>query len=301
VNKVRTSNSDKKPNNQQMEQSQKFQKEPMEPKDRTIADPKHVSIRSSALIELLAVIVFAVLCTMLMINLEAFEKLYRYARSFELIGFGEIAVFLPSFLAIGFVLYSLRRIEELKSEIIRRRKAENKLQKSERMYKELSITDALTQLYNSRYFYSKLDEEIYRSVRYKHPLSLLLIDIDNFKALNDRYGHLEGDKVLSMSGTIIKDCLRKTDSAYRYGGEEFTVILPEIGFEAALNVAERIRQQISTHKFSSVSNHALHITVSIGACRLEPGEEMKALVKRADKAMYVAKRNGRNQVEIAEK
>ncbi|MBW1753556.1 MAG: GGDEF domain-containing protein [Deltaproteobacteria bacterium] len=140
--------------------------------------------------------------------MEAFEKLYRYARSFELIGFGEIAVFLPSFLAIGFVLYSLRRIEELKSEIIRRRKAENKLQKSERMYKELSITDALTQLYHSRYFYSKLDEEIYRSVRYKHPLSLLLIDIDNFKALNDIYGYSARNRVRSRL-----KCRRKNKTA----------------------------------------------------------------------------------------
>jgi diguanylate cyclase (GGDEF)-like protein len=268
----------------------------MEPEDQVINDPKHASIGSSALKELLAVIFFAVLCTLLMIHLEAFEKLYIYTQSFELFGFGEIAVFLPSFLAIGFVLYSLRRIEELKSEIIRRRKAEIKLQKSERMYKELSITDALTQLYNSRYFYSKLEEEIYRSARYKHPLSLLLIDIDDFKTLNDRYGHLEGDKILSMSGKIIKDCLRKTDSAYRYGGEEFTVILPGTEFEAAVNAAERIRKQISTHKFTSSTNQPLHITVSIGACRLEPGEEMKAFVQRADKAMYVAKRNGKNRV-----
>ncbi len=282
-----------------MEQSGKLQKEPVEPKDRTIDDPKHVSIGSSALKELLAVIVFAVLCTLLMIYLEAFEKLYIYTQSFELFGFGEIAVFLPSFLAIGFVLYSLRRIEELKSEIIRRRKAENKLQKSERMYKELSITDALTQLYNSRYFYSKLEEEIYRSLRYKHPLSLLLIDIDDFKILNDNYGHLEGDKVLSMSGKIIKSCLRKTDSAYRYGGEEFTVLLPEIGFQAAMNVAERIRKQISAHWFTTISDQALHITVSIGACRLEPEEEMKAFVKRADKAMYVAKKEGKDRVSTS--
>jgi diguanylate cyclase (GGDEF)-like protein len=290
------SNTDNRPNNQQLKQNQKLQQEPMEPRDQGINDPKRVSTGSSAFKELVAALVFAVLGTLLMIHLEAFEKLQRFTRSFKLFDIDEIAVFLPSFLAIGFLLLSLRRIEALKSEIIRRRQVENKLQKSEKKYKELSITDDLTQLYNSRYFYSKLEEEIDRSVRYKHPLSLLLIDIDNFKALNDRYGHLEGDKVLSMSGTIIKDCLRKTDSAYRYGGEEFTVILPEIGFEAALNVAERIRQQISTHKFSSVSNHALHITVSIGACRLEPGEEMKALVKRADKAMYVAKQEGKNRV-----
>lgn len=273
-----------------------MQKKPMEPKDQTIADPKHVSIGSSASKELLAVLVFAGLCTLLMIYLKAFEKLYIYTQSFELFGFGEMAVFLPSFLAIGFVLYILRRIEELKSEIIMRRKVENKLQKSEKMYKELSITDDLTQLYNSRYFYSKLEEEINRSARYKHPLSLLLIDIDNFKILNDKYGHLEGDKVLSMSGKIIKDCLRKTDSAYRYGGEEFTIILPGIGFEAAVNAAERIRKQISSHGFTCFTNQVLHITVSVGACQFKPEEEMEAFVKRADNAMYVAKKEGKNRV-----
>ena len=293
---MRTSNTDKKPNNQNLKQNGKLQKEPVEPEDRTIDNPKHVSIGSSALKELLAVIVFAVLCTLLMISLDGVEKLYRYSRSFEFFEFDEIAVFLPSFFAIGFVLYSLRRIEELKSEIIRRRKAENKLKKSEKKYKELSITDDLTQLYNSRYFYSKLEEDINRSVRYKHPLSLLLIDIDNFKMLNDTYGHLKGDKVLAMTGKVIKACLRRTDSAYRYGGEEFMVILPGIGLEAAVNAAERIRKQIGAQEFSINTNETVNITVSAGACQFEPEEKMKAFVKRVDSAMYVAKQEGKNRV-----
>jgi diguanylate cyclase (GGDEF)-like protein len=293
---VRTSNSDKKPINRNLEQSGKLQKEPVEPKDRTIDDPKHVSVGSSALKELLAVIVFAVLCTALMMYLGAFEKLHSFTRPFEPYEFDEIAVFLPSFFAIGFILYSLRRTEELKSEIIRRRKVENKLQKSEKRYKELSITDDLTQLYNSRYFYSKLEEEINRSARYKHPLSLLLIDIDDFKIVNDRYGHLEGDNFLSMTGKIIKACLRITDSAYRYGGEEFTIILPGIGFEAAVNAAERIRKQISTQEFLTSTNETVKITVSVGACQFEPGEEIRDFVKRVDKAMYVAKQEGKNRV-----
>jgi len=296
---VSTSSTDKKPINQNLGQNGKLQKEPVEPKDQTIADPKHVSVGGSAFKELLAVLVFGALSTALMIYLEAFEKLYIYTRSVELFGFGEIAVFLPSFLAIGFVLYSLRRIEELKSEIIGRRKAENKLQKSEKMYKELSITDDLTQLYNSRYFYSKLQEEINRSARYKHPLSLLLVDIDDFKIVNDRYGHLEGDKVLSISGKIIKACLRRIDSAYRYGGEEFTVILPGTGLEAAVNAAERIKKQIGVQKFSTSTNETVNITVSVGACQFEPDEEMKALVKRVDNAMYTAKQEGKNRVSSA--
>ena len=98
---------------------------------------------------------------------------------------------------------------------------------------KLAITDGLTKLYNSRSFYSQLELEVDRFNRYRHPLSLLLLDIDHFKNYNDTYGHLEGDKVLVRFSQIIKSCLRANDSAYRYGGEEFTVILPETGGEKA--------------------------------------------------------------------
>ncbi|MGD0279765.1 MAG: diguanylate cyclase, partial [Smithella sp.] len=111
-------------------------------------------------------------------------------------------------------------------DITERRKAEKMLQESEQKYRELSIIDDLTQLYNSRYFYSQLEREIERSKRYKQPLTLILLDIDKFKEFNHAYGHIEGDQVLRRLGQIFKRCLRETDSAYRYGGEEFTIILP---------------------------------------------------------------------------
>jgi diguanylate cyclase (GGDEF)-like protein len=100
------------------------------------------------------------------------------------------------------------------------------LRESERRYQELSIVDDLTQLYNSRHFYAQLEKEIERSNRYEQPLTLLLLDLDKFKDFNDTYGHVEGDEVLLRLATVIKRCLRETDSAYRYGGEEFTIILP---------------------------------------------------------------------------
>ncbi|MEJ2169364.1 MAG: diguanylate cyclase [Desulfobacterales bacterium] len=106
---------------------------------------------------------------------------------------------------------------------------------------ELAVTDGLTKLYNSRSFYSQLETEVDRVNRYKHPLSLLLLDLDHFKDYNDNYGHLEGDKVLVRFSQIIKSCLRTNDSAYRYGGEEFTVILPETGGAEAKTVGQRIR------------------------------------------------------------
>jgi PleD family two-component response regulator len=138
---------------------------------------------------------------------------------------------------------------------------------------EIAITDELTQLYNSRHFFKQLDLEVYRSKRYKHPLSLLFLDVDNFKKYNDAYGHLQGDKVLTRLGWIIKSCLRTMDSAYRYGGEEFTVILPETG-----------------------SGKIVNVTISIGVTEYCPDERVSSFVERADKAMYIAKQQGRNQV-----
>jgi diguanylate cyclase (GGDEF)-like protein len=180
--------------------------------------------------------------------------------------------------------------------MIRRREVEMQLLKSEELFKNLSITDDLTQLYNSRYFYKKLKEESNKLIRYKQPLSLLLIDIDDFKKINDRYGHLQGDNILKKAGSVIQDCLRKTDSAYRYGGEEFTVILPGTGIEGAINVAKKIRRVFVAQDFSSITKETLHISVSIGACQFKPEEDMEAFVKRTDDALYSAKRNGKNRV-----
>ena len=133
-------------------------------------------------------------------------------------------------------------------------------------------------------------------MRYEQPLSLLLIDLDDFKKINDRYGHLKGDKVLKMTGGIIHESLRKTDSAYRYGGEEFTVLLPGTGVEAAKNVAERIRKGFEAQNLFFIINENLNISVSIGAAQFKSGEELEAFVKRADDALYAAKQNGKNQV-----
>ena len=269
---------------QKFEQSDILQKKNMPSEDNSI------------LKELLAVIIFAILATAIMMQLDAVENLLKFSRSLEPYEFDEIAVFLPSFLAIGFVLFSYRRIQKLEAEMVKRREVEKRLLKSEKMYKDLSITDDLTQLFNSRYFYKNLDKEIDRLVRYKQTLSLLLIDIDDFKKINDRYGHLKGDEVLKTTGRIIQDCLRKPDTAYRYGGEEFTVLLPETGIEAAMNVAERIRKRFEAQDFALITNETLNISVSIGASQFNPGEEMEAFVKRVDDALYVAKQKGKNRV-----
>ena len=162
--------------------------------------------------------------------------------------------------------------------------------------KQLSITDGLTQLYNSRYFYTQLKGEIERFNRYGHKLSLLLLDIDKFKEYNDNYGHLEGDKILVRIGRIIKSCLRKMDTAYRYGGEEFTIILPGTHGEEARTVAERLRIAVAAEDFTDGRNAGIKITISIGVTQYRQKEKVSSFVQRADKAMYQSKQAGRNKV-----
>jgi diguanylate cyclase (GGDEF)-like protein len=162
--------------------------------------------------------------------------------------------------------------------------------------KKLAITDGLTGLFNSRHFYKQLDLEVDRIKRYNHSISILIIDIDHFKDYNDLFGHMEGDKVLVKIGELIKSCLRRMDTAYRYGGEEFTVILPETNNQDAIIVAQRIRKIIEAEIFSPSSGEKITITVSIGTTEYEPEERISSFVQRADKALYVSKDMGRNRV-----
>ena len=161
---------------------------------------------------------------------------------------------------------------------------------------KLAITDGLTKLYNSRHFYNQLEVEIGRFSRYNHPLSLLLLDLDNFKVYNDSYGHLEGDKVLVRISQIIKSCLRKIDSAYRYGGEEFTVILPETNGQKANNVAQRIRTAVELESFYPEPGKAVSITVSVGVTEYFKNEKLSTFIQKADQAMYNAKADGGNRI-----
>jgi len=189
------------------------------------------------------------------------------------------------------LLLRLRRVLKERQLSTERTRMMQKLQK-------LATTDGLTKLYNSRSFYSQLELEVDRYNRYKHPLSLLLLDIDNFKEFNDTFGHLEGDKVLVRFSQIIKSCLRTNDSAYRYGGEEFTVILPETNGDEAKTVAQRIRSSLESEKFKPIPDKNAKITISIGVTQYFPKEELSAFIRRADKAMYLSKKNGRNRVSV---
>jgi two-component system, cell cycle response regulator len=161
---------------------------------------------------------------------------------------------------------------------------------------ELAITDDLTKLFNSRHFYSQLENEIHRYNRYQRPLSLLMIDVDFFKEFNDTCGHLAGDRILNKIAQLIVSCLRNLDTAYRYGGEEFTVILPETTCDSAMRVAERINQVVHDEVFDAATDKK--ISVSIGVTQFSPGETISEFIRRADKAMYIAKEEGRNRTVL---
>ena len=202
--------------------------------------------------------------------------------------------------ASDFVIKPLR-LEELVLRLRRVLREREMTQERVRMMEklqQLAITDGLTRLYNSRSFYTQLELEIDRSNRYRHPLALLLLDIDHFKDYNDSYGHLEGDKVLVQFSRAIKACLRANDSAYRYGGEEFTVILPETSAEEAKTVAQRIRASLESLNFAPHPGTKVSKTISIGVTEYFPQEELASFIKRADEAMYLSKDNGRNRVSV---
>jgi two-component system, cell cycle response regulator len=177
-----------------------------------------------------------------------------------------------------------------------RNSAMQKLRDSEQRYQEMSITDGLTKIFNSRQFYNTLRSEIERSKRYDHPLTVLMLDIDDFKKYNDTYGHLEGDKVLARFAEIMQECLRQSDSAYRYGGEEFAVILPVTTGEKGVTAAERVRTALRNEVFVPVSGGNIQVTVSIGVAQHLKDEDMKDFLRRVDQNLYAAKAAGKDRV-----
>lgn len=167
--------------------------------------------------------------------------------------------------------------------------------------KRFATVDGLTGVMNHRAFKEKLFEEVYRARRYDHPLTLLMMDLDDFKKINDTHGHLYGDYMLRIVADIIKNNIRMVDIVARYGGEEFTVILANAEKEAVMGTAQRIRQKIADYPYEQDGVRA-SVTVSIGmASYPEDSHDGLSLIQAADDAMYKAKRSGKNRVEIYEK
>jgi diguanylate cyclase (GGDEF)-like protein len=164
-----------------------------------------------------------------------------------------------------------------------------------RLYREMrhsAHTDGLTGLYNRRYLHQELERELARSRRYGHPLSLIICDLDNFKMYNDRYGHLAGDDLLRELGDLMKSYIRKSDTAFRYGGEEFAVILPHTDQQSAIILSERLREAINSRNFLIREKLQIgHITISIGVASCpEDAIDVDNLINTADMALYEAKK-----------
>jgi len=173
-------------------------------------------------------------------------------------------------------------IQELEAKI-RRIITERNLRKE---LNTLSITDSLTELYNQRHFYKRLNEEIVRAERQGRPISLILLDIDDFKKYNDKYGHLAGDEVLRRAGEIIRSCIReKVDSGYRYGGDEFAIILIEADLDIAREIGQRIERAFEKDG---------KVTVSIGYARLKEGMGVEDIVSKADVELFQRKKELKN-------
>ena len=158
----------------------------------------------------------------------------------------------------------------------------------------IASEDCLTNLYNRRKINTLIHDEIERSDRYKKGFSIILIDIDYFKRVNDKFGHLAGDQLLRMFSEILRDTIRHTDTAGRWGGEEFVVLCPETNIDGALALADKIRQRINSYIFNDFGKQ----TASLGvACYVE-NDTVDSIIHRADIALYDAKNNGRNRVAV---
>jgi len=167
-----------------------------------------------------------------------------------------------------------------------------------RLTKRMAITDELTDLYNYRYLQQRLDDELGRAERYGKRLSLIMLDLDDFKRVNDTHGHLVGDSALSEVGQLLKNTVREVDVVARYGGEEFTVILPETDASGAFIVAEKIREAISMHRFVDADGaRSVHLTASIGLSSYPAHSyDKESLLRSADDAVYHAKATGKDRV-----
>ncbi len=194
----------------------------------------------------------------------------------------------------GMLSATRRQLEQVRSNLGRLRERVRQVEKMSERLSEEALTDPLTKIWNKRAFANRLSE-VLQSSDYK-PISLIIFDIDNFKGVNDTYGHQAGDKALQAIADRASNALRRSDALFRYAGDEFAVILVQTSIKDAADAAERIRQATETIRFTYRGQGELRITVTLGVAEAKKGESLTSLFERADQALLDAKRDGRNRV-----
>ena len=200
-------------------------------------------------------------------------------------------------------LGQLTRVFNMMTERLRRSHADvqaanEALQEQNQLLETLAVTDSLTGVYNRKKLDDILADQFARFRRNQRPFAVLMLDLDNFKSINDNFGHVAGDSVLAYVAAILKQSVRNVDYVARYGGEEFVIVLVETALDAALEIAERIRAEVEVPHFG-VTNQLIAVTVSLGVTHSRDGDSPEEALARADRALYKAKRAGRNQVKYA--
>ncbi|WP_345980047.1 sensor domain-containing diguanylate cyclase [Sulfurimonas sp. HSL3-2] len=183
-------------------------------------------------------------------------------------------------------------IEGILEDITERVNAEKALRKKELELERLATTDALTECYNRYSIMKQIKEEINRIKRNEEPLSIIMYDFDNFKQINDNFGHEMGDYVLKESTQVVSQVIREIDKIGRYGGEEFLILLPFSNLSNALEVAERVKDAVASHQFKDLDQ----VTISLGVVEYNNDESLESFLKRVDEKMYQSKHSGRNTI-----
>ncbi|MES9866554.1 MAG: diguanylate cyclase [Candidatus Thiodiazotropha sp. LLP2] len=214
----------------------------------------------------------------------AFDQQLQLNLMYAVVGFVVIEILL--YLGIIYGSRKLHRVVDQQTQEIYRLKE---------FYKERSERDSLTALYNHRYFNERLLQEMHRAQRSDSHLSLMMCDLDDFKEINDRYGHLAGDEVLEGVASMIREVVRSSDFAGRYGGEEFIIALPETHTDDAVKIAQRLIESIASYDCSKLSGH--QITASVGVAMWDARQNLSSFIHNADQALYQAKLKGKNRVE----
>lgn len=193
-------------------------------------------------------------------------------------------------------IYAALRTKALQDEL---RQKNRQLEDLLRQVEVMAITDQLTGIYNRRRLETVLEKEFRRTIRYKSPLTCLMIDIDHFKRINDKFGHHTGDMVIKETALLILECAREIDTVARWGGEEFIALFPQTKKEDALQPAVRIIKRVSEHKFPDIPREQITISIGIAGAPDPSIDTEEKLIHASDMALYEAKKKGRNRAELA--